>query len=125
MAARRLWASLALGLQAFDRAWLEEFADGFFALADRYEVELIGGDTTRGPLNLCVTIIGEVPLGKTLMRSGARPGDVVWLSGKLGSAALGQAVCAGEGQAAEGFGGRGAGEGGHRDEGQEGGRSGR
>ncbi|MEP7084666.1 MAG: thiamine-phosphate kinase, partial [Betaproteobacteria bacterium] len=75
--------------------WLERFSRGLFALADRYQVELIGGDTTRGPLTLCVTIIGEVPVGRALLRSGARPGDRVWVSGELGTAAAGLAVLQG------------------------------
>ncbi len=74
-----------------DGAWLQKFSAGFFALADDNGVELIGGDTTRGPLNLCVTIMGEVPRGKALRRDGAQVGDDIWVSGKLGQAALGLA----------------------------------
>jgi len=59
-----------------------------FALADKHSVELVGGDTTRGPLTLCVTIVGEVPSGQALLRSGARAGDSIWVSGSLGDAAL-------------------------------------
>ena len=92
MGARPRWATLALALpeslvQA-DEKWLAAFADGFFGLARTHQVELIGGDTTCGPLNLCVTIIGEVATGKALRRSGARPGDDIWVSGQLGDAAL-------------------------------------
>lgn len=71
-----------------DEAWLEKFSAGFFALADQYGVELIGGDTTRGPLNMCVTIMGEIPRGAALLRSGAQSGDEIWVSGRLGDAAL-------------------------------------
>lgn len=71
-----------------DDAWLERFSAGFFALAQRYGVDLVGGDTTRGPLNLCVTIMGEVPAQQALRRDGAEPGDDVWVSGNLGDAAL-------------------------------------
>jgi thiamine-monophosphate kinase len=85
------WATLALSLPGADESWLQRFSAGFFALADEYGVELIGGDTTRGPLNLCVTIMGEVPQGKALRRSGAQTGDDIWVSGKLGEAALGLA----------------------------------
>ncbi len=82
------WALLAGALPEIDTGWLSEFARGLFALADAHGVELIGGDTTRGPLTLCVTIIGEVPTGKALLRAGARSGDSIWVSGPLGDAAL-------------------------------------
>jgi thiamine-monophosphate kinase len=88
MGARPRWALLACALLEIDPSWLEAFARGFFALADAYDVELIGGDTTRGPLSLCVTILGEAPAGKALRRSGARPGDSIYVSGRLGDAAL-------------------------------------
>jgi thiamine-monophosphate kinase len=88
MGAAPRWVTLALALPAADEAWLKEFADGFFALAARFGVELIGGDTTRGPLSVCVTILGEVPTGLALFRAGARPGDDIWVSGQLGGAAL-------------------------------------
>lgn len=82
------WATLALALPEADEAWLEAFARGFFELAERHGVELVGGDTTRGPLNLCVQLLGEVPTGQALRRDGARPGDDIWVSGRLGDAAL-------------------------------------
>jgi thiamine-monophosphate kinase len=82
------WALLAGALPEPDAAWIEAFARGFFALADAYDVDLVGGDTTRGPLNLCVTILGETPAGQALRRSGARPGDAIYVSGTLGDAAL-------------------------------------
>lgn len=85
------WATLSLSLPSVDEDWLQRFSDGFFSLADDNGVELIGGDTTRGPLNLCVTIMGEVPRGKALRRDGAKVGDDIWVSGKLGQAALGLA----------------------------------
>lgn len=85
------WATLSLSLPTVDEEWLRRFSEGFFALADDNGVELIGGDTTRGPLNLCVTIMGEVPRGKALHRDGAKVGDDIWVSGKLGQAALGLA----------------------------------
>jgi thiamine-monophosphate kinase len=91
MGAAPRWATLALALPALpapDEAWLDEFAKGFFALAGRFGVELIGGDTTRGPLSICITILGEVPTGLALLRAGARPGDEIWVSGQLGGAAL-------------------------------------
>ena len=88
MGASPRWATLAIALPDADETWLERFSAGFFALAQQYGVELIGGDTTRGPLNLCVTILGEVPAQQALRRNGAQLGDEVWVSGTLGDAAL-------------------------------------
>jgi thiamine-monophosphate kinase len=82
------WALLAGALPEADATWLAAFARGMFALADAHGVELIGGDTTRGPLTLCMTILGEVPAGQALLRSGAKAGDGIWVSGRLGDAAL-------------------------------------
>lgn len=87
MGATPRWATLALALERAEDAWLAAFADGFYALAARFGVDLVGGDTTRGPLAICVTILGEVPEGKALRRDGARVGDDVWVSGELGGAA--------------------------------------
>jgi thiamine-monophosphate kinase len=89
MGATPRWATLAISLPAADERWLAAFAAGFFALAARFGVELVGGDTTRGPCSVCVTILGEVPQGRALLRSGAAPGEDVWVSGELGGAALG------------------------------------
>ena len=96
MGAAPRWATLAIALPVANEAWLADFADGFFALAARFGVELIGGDTTRssapgqspGTIVICVTILGEVPTGLALFRAGARPGDDIWVSGQLGGAAL-------------------------------------
>jgi thiamine-monophosphate kinase len=82
------WALLCVALPRIDHAWLAAFSAGFLSLARRFDVDLVGGDTTRGPLNICVTIMGEVPRGKALRRDTARPGDDVWVSGALGDAAL-------------------------------------
>jgi len=87
MGAAPRWATLALALPSADEAWLAAFAEGFYALAARFGVDLVGGDTARGPLTLCVTILGELPAGTALRRDGARPGDDVWVSGELGGAA--------------------------------------
>jgi thiamine-monophosphate kinase len=88
MGATPRWATLALALPSADEAWLAAFAEGFYALAARFGVDLVGGDTTRGPtLTIGVTILGEVPAGRALRRSGAAPGDDVWVSGELGGAA--------------------------------------
>lgn len=88
MGAQPRWATLALSLPSVEASWLEQFSRGFFAHAEQHHVELVGGDTTRGPLNLSVTIMGEVPLGSALRRDGARAGDDIWVSGTLGDAAL-------------------------------------
>ncbi|GHU25619.1 thiamine-monophosphate kinase [Betaproteobacteria bacterium] len=91
MGARPRWALLAGSLPGADASWLAAFSEGFFACAERYGVDLVGGDTTRGPLNLCVTALGEVPIGGALRRDSARSGDDLWVSGRPGLAALGLA----------------------------------
>ena len=88
MGAAPRYVTLALTLSAVDAVWLGAFSRGFFKLADEAGVELIGGDTTRGPLSMTLTAFGEVPAGKALQRHGARAGDDVWASGSLGGAAL-------------------------------------
>lgn len=88
MGATPRWATLALALPTAERRWVRAFSRGFMALARRFDVDLIGGDTTRGPLNICVQIMGETPHGKALRRDGARRGDDIWVSGTLGDAAL-------------------------------------
>ena len=88
MGATPRWATLALALPRADARWLREFSAGFMTLARKHKVDLIGGDTTRGPLNICVQIMGEVPRGKALRRDGARAGDDIWVSGRIGDAAL-------------------------------------
>ena len=80
--------TLALSLPSIDPAWLQAFSNGLYALADAHGCELIGGDTTRGPLNICITVFGEVPRGKALLRSGAQVGDDIYVSGTLGDARL-------------------------------------
>ena len=83
------WVLLAIGLPKADEAWLAAFAAGFFALATRYGVDLVGGDTTRAPqVTITITAMGEVPASVALYRAGARPGDDIWVSGELGGAAL-------------------------------------
>ena len=88
MGATPRWATLAIALPAADDAWLTAFARGFFRIADQHGIELVGGDTTRGPLTISITAIGEVPPGQALRRDGAQAGDDVWVSGTIGSAAL-------------------------------------
>ncbi len=91
MGAQPKWALLAAALPAATESWIEKFAHGFFACAEAFGVDVVGGDTTKGPRNFCVTICGEVPAGQALRRSGARPGDEIWVSGAPGRAALGLA----------------------------------
>ena len=96
--ARPLAFTLALSLPTADAAWLEPFAQGMLALADEHGCELVGGDTTRGPLNICITVFGEVPAGPPLragmpatqahLRGGAQVGDDIYVSGTLGDARL-------------------------------------
>lgn len=90
--AQPLAFTLALALPRIDEAWLAAFSQGLLALADAHGCELVGGDTTQGPLNICITVFGEVPVvgGKSqaLLRSGAKPGDDIYVSGTLGDARL-------------------------------------
>ncbi len=86
--AKPLAFTLALALPRVDEDFLAGFARGLLALADAHACELIGGDTTRGPLNLCITVFGEVPRGEALLRSGALAGDDLYVSGTLGDARL-------------------------------------
>ena len=88
MGARPLACTLALALPRADDAWLAALAAGLLALADAHGCALVGGDTTAGPLNLCLTVMGEVPVGQALRRDAARPGDDVYVSGQLGDARL-------------------------------------
>lgn len=91
MGAQPRWAVLAAALPAATESWLEKFTQGFFACAEEFGVDIIGGDTTKGPRNLCVTIFGEVPSGQALLRSGAHLYEEIWVSGMPGRAALGLA----------------------------------
>ena len=79
---------LALALPRAEETFLAGFARGLLSLADREACELVGGDTTRGPLAICITVFGELPIGSALLRSGARPGDELYVSGTLGDARL-------------------------------------
>lgn len=88
MGAAPLGFTLALALPHADEAWLAAFSRGLLALAQQHRCPLVGGDTTRGPLNLCITVFGQVPVGQALRRSGAQPGDDIYLSGTVGDARL-------------------------------------
>ncbi|MFC0400507.1 thiamine-phosphate kinase [Paraburkholderia rhizosphaerae] len=93
--------TLAFSLPRADEAWLAAFSDGLFELAERFDCELIGGDTTAGPLNLCITVFGSVPPHVALRRDAALPGDDIWVSGTLGDARAGLGVARGEWRAAD------------------------
>ena len=88
MAGRPRWITLGLTLPTLDEAWLQRFSDGLRAALLQYQVALIGGDTTRGPLSMTLTVHGFVPTGRAVRRSGARPGDIIYVTGELGAAAL-------------------------------------
>ncbi|WP_025602251.1 thiamine-phosphate kinase [Burkholderia sp. WSM2230] len=88
--------TLAFSLPQADEAWLAAFSEGLFALAQRHDCALIGGDTTGGPLNLCITVFGSVPPQAALRRDAARPGDDIWVSGTLGDARAGLGIQRGE-----------------------------
>ncbi|MGE0030000.1 MAG: thiamine-phosphate kinase [Steroidobacteraceae bacterium] len=95
MGAEPAWALLGLTLPSVDEHWLAGFSAGLDALARRFQVALVGGDTTRGPLTVTIALAGIVPAGQALLRSGARPGDDLWVSGTPGDAAAGLAVLQG------------------------------
>lgn len=101
MGAKPRWATLAIALPDADETWIAAFARGFFACAAEFGIDLIGGDTTRGPRNFCVTILGELVAEKALRRSGARAGDEIWVSGQPGRAALGLACLQGRAELSE------------------------
>ncbi len=88
MGAKPLGFTLALALPGPDSAWLEAFSKGLFAIANQYNCPLIGGDTTAGPLNICITAFGSIPKGKAICRSGALESDDIWVSGTVGDARL-------------------------------------
>jgi thiamine-monophosphate kinase len=101
MGANPRWVLLAGSLPEANETWIAALADGLFACAKRYGVDLVGGDTTRGPLNLCLTALGEVPMGRALRRAGAQINDDLWVSGQPGLAALGLAQLQGRTQLPE------------------------
>ncbi|PKO90054.1 MAG: thiamine-phosphate kinase [Betaproteobacteria bacterium HGW-Betaproteobacteria-10] len=96
MGAKPRWVTLAGALPAVNEPWIAKFAAGFFACAAEYGVDVVGGDTTKGPLNLCITAIGEVEPGQALRRDGAKVGDQIWVSGRPGLASLGLAQLQGK-----------------------------
>ncbi len=88
--------TLALALPRAEEAWLEAFSDGMFVLAEHFDCALVGGDTTSGPLNMCITVFGDVPHGAALRRDAAKPGDDIYVSGLLGNAHAGLGMLLGE-----------------------------
>ncbi|WEM41725.1 thiamine-phosphate kinase [Photobacterium sp. DA100] len=96
MGATPAWVSLALTMPKPDEAWLAGFCEGFFALAEYYNVQLVGGDTTKGPLSITLTVHGFIPKGKALTRSGAHSGDWIYVTGNLGDSAAGLALLLGQ-----------------------------
>lgn len=99
MGAEPRWATLVLSLPEADTKWVTEFAHGFSVLANEFQVALVGGDTVRGPLSIAVQLMGIAATPGSLLRSGARVGDEVWVSGFLGDAAAGLAIIEGRLQA--------------------------
>lgn len=89
MGATPAWASLSLTLPEEDHAWLERFSRGFAELLQRYNMQLVGGDTTRGPLSITVTVCGFLPRDRALRRDGAKPGELVYVTGTIGDAGIG------------------------------------
>ncbi|EAA7679617.1 thiamine-phosphate kinase [Salmonella enterica subsp. houtenae serovar 48:z4,z32:-] len=92
MGADPAWLTLALTLPEVDEPWLEAFSDSLFELLNYYDMQLIGGDTTRGPLSMTLGIYGYIPAGRALKRSGAKPGDWIYITGTPGDSAAGLAV---------------------------------
>jgi thiamine-monophosphate kinase len=95
MGAEPFAVTLALTLPSVDEAWLQAFSTGFMNLARQHQLDLIGGDTTSGPLTLTVQAMGVVPKGTALLRSAAKVGDLIYVSGQLGNAGLGLKICQG------------------------------
>lgn len=96
MGADPAWFTLALTLPLVDEQWLRAFSDGLFQLANSFNLQLVGGDLTRGPLSVTLQVLGQVPQDQTLLRKGAQTGDKIYVSGTLGDAGLGLQVSLGK-----------------------------
>jgi thiamine-monophosphate kinase len=96
MGASPKWATLSISLPKINHAWLKKFSEGFFKCADKFGIDLIGGDTTKGPLSISITIMGEIKKNEALLRSGAKINDDIWVTGQLGLASMGLASIQGK-----------------------------
>jgi thiamine-monophosphate kinase len=96
MGATPKWATLSISLPKINHAWLKKFSEGFFKCADKFGIDLIGGDTTKGPLSISITIMGEIKKNEALLRSGAKINDDIWVTGQLGLASMGLASIQGK-----------------------------
>ena len=96
MGATAKWATLSISLPKINHAWLKKFSKGFFKCADKFGIDLIGGDTTKGPLSISITIMGESKKDEALLRSGAKINDDIWVTGQLGLASMGLANLQGQ-----------------------------
>jgi len=101
MGAEPAWFTLALTLPTPDPSWLAHFSQGLFQLAQQFNIQLVGGDTTRGPLSITIQVLGQVPAHQALLRQGAQAGDKIYVSGTLGDAGLGLEVSLGKRQVSE------------------------
>lgn len=91
MGAKPKWVTLSISLPRINHVWLKKFSEGFFKCADQFDIDLIGGDTSKGPLCISITIMGELKKNESLLRSGARIDDDIWVTGRLGMASMGLA----------------------------------
>jgi thiamine-monophosphate kinase len=96
MGSKPKWATLSISLPKINHVWLKKFTEGFFKCANQFGIDLIGGDTTRGPLSISITIMGEIKKNQGLLRSGAKINDDIWVTGQLGLASMGLASLKGK-----------------------------
>ncbi len=96
MGSKPKWATLSISLPKINHVWLKKFTEGFFKCANQFGIDLIGGDTTRGPLSISITIMGEIKKNQGLLRSGAKINDDIWVTGQLGLASMGLASLQGK-----------------------------
>ena len=91
MGAKPKWATLSISLPKINHVWLKKFSEGFFKCANQFGIDLVGGDTSKGPLSISITIMGEIKKNQGLLRSGAKINDDIWVTGQLGLASMGLA----------------------------------